>query len=330
MNTMADDKTRMTSRPRVLLTLDIHAELQVELARHCEVVVAPDASAETIARLIVNADGLMVRNQLAPDVFEHAPRLRAVVRHGVGLDMIPVSAATARGIPVANLPGSNTIAVVEYCVAAMMHLRRGLATMDRTMRESGWSVARPLAERGVEVSRGVCGIIGVGAVGSQLALVARGLGMRVIGLSRRPALLPGHVEAVGKQQLFEQADVVMLCCPLNDETRGMVDAHAVAMMKPDALLINASRGPVVNTQAVLAALREGRLGGAAFDVHDQQPLTGQESVFEAPRLLLTPHVAGITATSLYAMSRGAIDTMLALLNGERPPNVVNPEVFAPA
>ena len=315
------------AKPRVLLTNAIHPRILPVLAEHCEVIVAPDASPATLARLIADVEGLIVRAQLAPDVFDHAPKLRAVVRHGVGLDMIPVAAATARGIPVANLPGSNTAAVVEYCIAAMLHLRRGLAAMDARVRSEGWAAARPLADHGTELRQSVCGIVGVGAVGSQLAGVATGLGMRVLGLTRRPGSLPAQVEPVSKQALFEQADVVVLCCPLNEQTRGLVDAATVAMMKPGAILINVARGPVIATAAVLAALRQGRLGGAALDVHERQPLAPGDPVFDCPNLLLTPHVAGITATSMLAMSHGAVGTMLALLRGESLPNVVNPEVF---
>jgi D-3-phosphoglycerate dehydrogenase len=314
-------------RPRVLLTNPIHPRWHPVLAQQCEVVVAPDAAPATLARLVADADGLMVRSQLAPDVFEHATRLRAVVRHGVGLDMIPVAAASVRGIPVGNLPGSNTAAVVEYCIAAMLHLRRNLAAIDTRLRGDGWAAARPLADTGAELGGGVCGIVGVGAVGSRLAAAAAGLGMRVVGLTRRPQSLPPQVAAATKEALFEQADVVVLCCPLNDATRGLVDAASLARMKPGAILINVARGPVIDSAAVLTALREGRLGGAALDVHDRQPLTGDEPLFDAPRLLLTPHVAGVTATSMEGMSRGAVETMLALLRGERPANVVNPEVF---
>ena len=122
----------MTFRPRVLLTNPIHPQLQPVLAQQCELVVAPDTTPATLTRLIANAEGLVVRAQLPPALFDHAPKLRAIVRHGVGLDMIPVEAATARGIPVANLPGSNTQAVVEYCLAAMLQLRRGLGNIDRS------------------------------------------------------------------------------------------------------------------------------------------------------------------------------------------------------
>ena len=317
----------MNAKPKVLLTNPIHPQLVPLLEEHCEVIVAPDISPATMARLITDVEGLIVRAQLAPSVFDNAPHLRAVVRHGVGLDMIPVAAATARGIPVANLPGSNTTAVVEYCVAAMLHFRRGLALMDKRLRTESWAAARPLADQDTELRQTVCGIVGLGAVGTQLAGVAAGLGMRVIGLTRRPDTMPAHVEAVNKQALFEQADVVVLCCPLTEQTRGLVDAVTVALMKPTAILINVSRGPVIDITAVLAALKRGALGGAALDVHDQQPLTGNEPSFNCPNLLITPHVAGITATSLHGMSHGAVHTLIALLRGDRPANVVNPEVF---
>lgn len=316
------------NKPKVLLTDQIHPALRPLLAEHCEVIVAPNANATTLARLIADADGLIVRNKLAADLFDAAPRLRAVVRHGVGLDLIPVDAATARGIPVANLPGSNTIAVAEYAIAALLQLRRGLATIDGRLRSEGWAAARPLADLGTELRGSVLGIVGVGAVGSRVATVAQALGMQVLGLTRRPDTLPAGVAAADKATLFARADAVLLACPLNESTRGLVDAATLMTMKPTALLINVARGAVVETPALLAALRAGLLGGAALDVHDRQPLQPGDAVFDAPNLLLTPHVAGITATSLLGMSRGAVDTMLAMLRGERPSNIVNPEVFA--
>lgn len=317
----------MNKRPKVLLTDQIHPAVRPLLDAHCDVVVASDATPATIARLISDVDALIVRNKLAPEVFDHAPRLRVVVRHGVGLDLIPVAAATARGIPVANLPGSNTTAVAEYCLAAMLQLRRGLATLDTRLRRDGWAAARPLADSGCELRGSVLGIVGVGAIGARVAEIGAALGMRVLGLTRRPDSLAAGITAADKATLFAEADVVVLSCPLNEATRGLLDAATLATMKPGAIVINVSRGPVIDTAALLAALHAGRLGGAALDVHDRQPLTPDEPVFDAPNLLLTPHVAGVTATSLHAMSQGAVDSTLALLRGERPSNVVNPEVF---
>lgn len=315
------------TRPKVLLTDNIHPQVRPLLDAHCDVIVAPDAAPATIARLIADVDALIVRNKLAPDVFDAATRLRAVVRHGVGLDMIPVDAATARRIPVANLPGSNTAAVVEYCIAAMLQLRRNLPALDHRLRSDSWATARPLADSGVELRGSVLGIVGVGAIGARVAEVGAALGMRVLGLTRRPQHLPTGMVAALKDELFAQADVVVLSCPLTETTRGLLDAATIATMKPGAIVINVSRGPVIETAALIAALKEGRLGGAALDVHDRQPLQPGEPVFDAPNLLLTPHVAGVTATSLLAMSQGAVDTVLALLRSEKPINVVNPEVY---
>jgi D-3-phosphoglycerate dehydrogenase len=305
----------LSAKPIVVLTNPIHPQLLPSLEKQCEVVLAPDTRPETLARLRPEAEGLIVRAQLAPSLFDHAPKLRAVVRHGVGLDMIPVDAATARGIPVANLPGSNTQAVAEYCLAAMLHLRRRLAAMDIVLRHQGWAAARPLADNGTELRGSTCGIVGVGAVGRRLADIASALGMHVIGLTRRPETLPAHVKGVDKPTLLKHADVLVLCCPLNDETRGLIDAAGVSLMKPDAVLINVSRGPVIEVAAVLAALHEGRLGGAALDVHDKQPLGGKEALFDAPNLLHPPHVAGDPATSMRELRDGAVATLVALLRG---------------
>lgn len=316
-------------KPRVLLTNPIHPEAMPTLQAEAEVVVAPDTGPDTLRRLAARADGLIVRAQLPADIFDHAPSLRAVVRHGVGLDMIPMDEANKRGIPVANVPGANTSAVVEYCIAAMLHLRRPIAAMDGRLRSGGWHDARGLADGTQELEGSVCGIVGVGAIGTRLATVAAGLGMTVIGLTRRPQTLPVGVRAVDKQTLFAMADVVVLCCPLTEQTRGMVDEDALSRMKPGAILVNVSRGPVVDTAALLRALEQGRLAGAALDVHDVQPLPPDHPALSTPRLLLTPHVAGITDTSMRRMSLSSVEHMLALLRGERPVTLVNPQ-YIPA
>ena len=317
----------MSKKLKVLLTNPIHPECHEALAKECDVVVAPDAKPETLKKLIVDCDGLIVRCQLAQDIFDDAKQLKAVVRHGVGLDFIPVDVATKKKIPVANLPGSNTNAVVEYCLATIFHFRRGLARLDSQLRTQGWTKARPLADPSTEIAGTTLGIIGAGAIGSQLAKAAASLQMKTIALTRRPETLPKDIEPATKAELFSQSDVIVISCPLSEQTRGLVDRASIAMMKPNAILINIARGPVVDTQAVIDALKAGSIAGAAMDVHDQQPLSGQEAVFDCPNLLLTPHIASITASSMHGMSAGSVKTILAMLNGERPKNIVNPEVF---
>lgn len=293
----------------------------------CDVVVAPDIKSETLKSLISDCDGLIVRCQLPQDIFDGAKQLKAVVRHGVGLDFIPVDAATKKRIPVANLPGSNTNAVVEYCLAAIFYFRRHLDLINSQLRIQGWAKARPQADPSTEIATTTLGIIGFGAIGSKLANAAAGLQMKTIALTPRPEVLPSGVRSATKAELFSQSDVIVVCCPLNEKTRGLVDQVSISMMKSNAILINIARGPVVDTLAIIKALKAGGIAGAAMDVHDQQPLTGEEAVFDCPNLLLTPHIASITSSSMRGMSEGSVKTILAILKGNQPDNIVNPEVF---
>ncbi|MBV7483355.1 D-isomer specific 2-hydroxyacid dehydrogenase family protein [Bordetella sp. BOR01] len=316
-----------TGIPNILLTNAIQQDEQARLAQNGHVVVAPNAQADTLRELVAHADVLVVRAKLPDDIFNHQKRLRGVVRHGVGLDMIPMQHATALKIPVANVPGSNTASVVEYCLNAMFYLQRNMQALALLHPVDDWLPKRARADRALELHGQTLGIVGVGAIGGALAKVALAMGMTVIGLARRPGSLPAGMNPADQQTLFSTADVVVLTCPLTAETRGMVDAPALALMKPEALLINVSRGPVVDTAALVEALQKGRLGGAALDVHDTQPIPQGLYPSGLQRLLLTPHVAGITHSSMARMSRGAVDEVLRLLRGERFVNLVNPQIF---
>jgi D-3-phosphoglycerate dehydrogenase len=248
-----------------------------------------------------------------------------MVRHGVGLDFIPVGAATRRGVMVANLPGCNTQAVAEYFFSALFHLRRPLGRFDAVFRAEGWSAARAQAPATVEIGATTIGIVGVGTIGGRIAAIAQGFGMTVLGASRDKSRTRLGVQAVDLTELFRRADAIAVSCALTEETRGLVNARLIGLMKPDAVLINMSRGPVVDTTALIDALSRRAIGGAAVDVYDVQPLAADSPLFTLPNLLMTPHVAAITATSLRAMSVGAAEEMLRILRGERPNNLVNPD-----
>src|ERR1700761_1824741 len=157
------------SEPIVLLTNPIHPDGEKILSPHAKLLIAPDAKPETLRRLASDVQGIIVRAKLPDDIVEHAPKLKGMVRHGVGLDFIPVKAATARGIAVANLPGSNTTAVAEYCMSAMLHFRRPLQRMDGLMRSEGWARARAVAEQLSEMGGTSVGILGVGTIGRRVA-----------------------------------------------------------------------------------------------------------------------------------------------------------------
>jgi D-3-phosphoglycerate dehydrogenase len=318
-----------TDRPLVVLTNPIHAEAVALLAPQARVVTAPDTAPATLRDLAREAAGLIVRAQLPDDILDHAPRLRGIVRHGVGLDFVPLEAATARGIPVANLPGSNTQAVAEYVFAALFHLRRRLGPLDGALRGAGWGPAKSLASDLAEIGGTTIGILGTGEIGRRVARIARaGFGMRVLGHSRSARTEDGLFEAVDRAALFAQSDAVVVACPLTPETQGLVDETLIGRMRPDAVLINVARGPIVRAEALAAALRAGTIGGAALDVFDVQPLPGDHPYFACPNLLLTPHVAGTSAESLRVMGLGAAEAMLRILRGEPPRNLVNPAALA--
>jgi D-3-phosphoglycerate dehydrogenase / 2-oxoglutarate reductase len=315
----------MPEKPVVLLTNAMHADGEAILAPHVRLIVAPDARPETLREWAKGADGIIVRAKLPDDIVDHAPRLKAIVRHGVGLDFIPVAAATARGIAVANLPGSNTNAVAEYVMSALMQLRRPLYRLDARLRSEGWTATRPAADSLTELSGSTLGILGVGTIGRRVASIARdGFGMTILGTSRRKASLPAAIQEVSLEDLFARSDAIVVCCALTDETRGMINRGLIARMRPTAVLVNVSRGAVIDTPALIDALRSGKIDGAALDVFDVQPLPPEDALFDCPNLLLTPHTAGITATSGRAMAVGSAEEMLRILRGEQPLNLVNP------
>lgn len=316
----------MSPRPRVLLTGPMDPEGERLIAEVAEVVLAPDAQPGTLRRLVAEADVLVVRSALPADLFEHAPRLRGVVRHGVGVDMIPMAAANARRIPVANVPGSNRNAVAEHAIGAVSMLRRRTAQMDVLLRRAGWDASRALADEAGELHDQVLGVVGVGGIGTRIAEIAHhGYGMRVLGHQRRLDTLPAFVEGVGLDALLARSDAVVLACPLTESTRGLIDARRLALMPRHAVLVNVARGAVVVEDALVAALQARRIGGAALDVFDEQPLSDGHPLLSLDNVVLTPHAAGLTRQSMRCMSQGAAEEVPRLLAGQVPRNLVNAE-----
>ena len=316
------------TRPKVLLTNAIHPAGMRILQEKAEVVVAPDARPETLRGAVADAEALVVRSQLPDDIFEHAPRLRGVVRHGAGVDMIPVEAATRAGIPVANVPGVNAEAVAEYCVSGMLLLVRNMHRIDRTLRETDWNVSRKIADDAVELFERTLGIVGVGHVGSRVAQIcSAAFRMRILGYQRRLDALPEGVTGAALDTLFAESDFIVLSCPLTRETRGMIGRELIDRMKKTAGLINVSRGQVVDEPALVDALRERRIRGAVLDVYAEQPLRRDHPLLGLDNAILTPHAAGITRESMQRMSEGAAHEVLRMLAGERALNLINPDAW---
>jgi D-3-phosphoglycerate dehydrogenase len=314
---------------RVLLTDPIDASGEALLRqRGVEVVQAPEGSEATVKRLAADADGIIIRSKLPEDIFEAAPRVRAVTIHGTGTDLVPLAAASAKGVLVANLPGENAQSVAEYCVMAMLMLARNVVAIGAAMRAQPWDEARKLAMAAREISGLTAGIVGVGEIGKRIVKICRnGFGMRVLGNQRRMDRLPPEAEGASLDELVAQSDFVVVACPLTPETRHLFDAARLGAMKREAWLINVGRGPVVDETALIDALHERRIAGAMLDVYEHYRIEPGHPLFALNNVILTPHLAGSTCESRARAAVRAADEMLRMLAGEKPRNLVNPEAW---
>ena len=266
--------------------------------------------------------------QVDADIINRAPALRVVARTGVGVDNIDVDAATARGIPVTNVPAYCVDEVAEHVIALAMALRRKLGLYDRAVRDRDWSL-----ETGQPIRRlagRTFGVLGYGRIGAATAGRARALGFKVI--AHAPGLSVGStdgdgVEGVTLDDLARRSDVISLHAPLNDGTRHVVDGRFLDAMKPDAVLINAARGGLVDGEALARALHAGRIGGAGLDVFEHEPLSPAHPLLRAPNTILTPHVAYYSEDSLRDLARQAAENVAAVLTGREPADVVNREAL---
>lgn len=310
--------------PVVLLTDPIESEAIHLLRVHAQVVLAQSVCAADLVAAASEASVVIVRSPLPEELLDCSKRLLGVVRHGAGLDMIPVERADSLGIAVANVPAVNAESVAEFAVGQMIELSRRNHRMHRALLDSGWAPAREMASTSHELKGRSIAIVGTGAVGSKLAeICSRGFQMEVLAINRSGSgSLPG-VRYTTLADALPQADFLVLACPLNDSTRGLIDEAAFAMLKPGAFLINVARGPVVMESALVAALEEGRLAGAALDVFEQQPLPADSALRRLPNVLLSPHAAGITVESMRQMSAGAVEATISMLRRELPANLVN-------
>lgn len=314
--------------PIIYSTHRLHPEAENLLRTAGELVIASALKDEVLINEGRQADVIIVRAPLPAALFDTVPRLRAAIRHGAGIDMIPYDEATRAGVLIANVPGANSRTVAEHVLMNAMMLLRRFRMVDGDLRSKGWLAGREHSNHGHDISGRTLGIVGFGNIGATLAAMARdGFGMNVIAHNRSAKQVDG-VTFLELDVLLARADVIVLCCPLTDETRGLIDARRIALMKPGAFIVNVSRGPVIVDDALIAALKEGRIGGAALDVFVEQPLPPEHPYFALPNVVITPHMAGITEESMMRMGVGAAEEAVRVLKGELPRNLRNPEVLA--
>ena len=321
---------------RVVITECDHdsfaAERQLADAAGAELVLAQSRTSAELVAHAVDAEAILVQYaQITAEVMDALPRLRVVGRYGVGVDSVDVAAATARGIAVCNVPDYGTESVSDHAIGLALAAARGIPRLDRGLRAGSFdlSAVRPLFQ-----TRGrVFGVIGMGLIGTATARKAAGLGYEVIGydIAAAPGAPTFHgFVSVGLDELLERAQVVSLHTPLTDVTRHLIGAAQLARMRSDAILVNTSRGGVVDVDALVEALRTGSILGAAIDVHETEPLPVGHPLTGFDSVVLTPHLAWYTEESFDELKRRTIGNVLEVCAGRQPRDIVNPEVLGAA
>jgi glyoxylate reductase len=264
-----------------------------------------------------NADGLLalLTDRIDADLIAHCPRLRAISNYAVGYDNVDVDAATARGIPVGNTPDVLTEATADLTFALLLAAARRLPDAIAAVREGDWVTWEPGSYLGYEVHGATLGIIGLGRIGRAVARRAQGFDMTV--------LHTGADTGEPLQELLQRSDFVSLHCPLTPATHHLIDAAALAQMRPTAILVNTARGPIVDHGALRQALIDGVIAGAALDVTDPEPLPREDPLLSAPNLIVAPHIGSATHAARERMAELAVENLLAGLDGRPMPHQVN-------
>jgi len=325
----------MTSRPLVAVTRAIPETGLELLGEHVEIRLwdkdtPPDAA--ELDTLLDGADGVLslLSERIDGPLLDRHPGIRFVSNFAVGYDNIDVPACTEHGVIVTNTPGVLTKATAEFAFALMVATARRIPEAVDYVRDGKWVTWGPKLLLGQQILGATLGIIGFGRIGQGMARMASGFGMRVLVNNRRqdPKLAAKFdVTFVDFIDLLKESDFVSLHVALAPETHHLISTRELKLMKKTAILINAARGPVVDTDALVAALRDGEIFAAGLDVTDPEPLPADHPLVSMPNALVVPHIASATVQTRNAMSSLAARNIVEIVNGRRPAAVVNPEVY---
>jgi len=319
------------ARPLVVIAGPIHPAGQALLETEARVVVSPEEEEGPFLAGASEAEGLLfrIRPACTERLMAACRRLRVVGRYGAGLDTVDLPAATRLGVAVVHAPGANANAVAEHALMLMLNCIKRTRQIDGMTRAGDWSARRA---SGIGELRGrTLGIVGVGNVGRTTARLAGAFGMRVLGYD---PYVPGDelrrrgAEPVGSlAELLPQADIVTCHTPLTEETRHMIDARAIGLMKRGAIFINTSRGPVQDEHALFEALTRGTLGAAGLDVWEDEPTSRDNPILNLDNVVCTSHVAGVSEEAHRAIGLQVAAEMLRVLRGEKPQVLGNPDLW---
>jgi len=285
---------------------------------------------EDVLNGVRGAEAILVRiGVVNKDVMDRCPNLRIISVHGVGVDRVDVEEATRRGILVTNTPGANAQSVAELAVGLMIAILRKLHSVLDRMREGKWSEARAVGV-GNEIYGKKVGLVGIGNIGSRVARYLRAFEAEVLAydpyVTEERARELG-VKLVDLETLLRESDIVSIHAPLTKETYHMINEKRLRIMKPSAVIINTSRGGLIDTEALYKALKEGWIAGAALDVTDPEPLPENHPLYKLPNVIITPHIGGSTAEAMKRIALMAAEEIVRRFNNLPPLHPVNPEVL---
>ena len=325
------------AKPKVFVTRII-PEKGLEIVRDfCEVELWLNELPPSRTELLQHARGMdgllcLLTDRIDGEVMDTAgSQLKVISNHAVGFDNIDVPAATTRKLPVGNTPDVLTDATADFAFALMMAVARRIPEAERYVHDGKWKTWGPMTLLGVDLQGATLGLIGFGRIGKAVARRATGFDMRVIYYDPKEKKYDPDTKAVQAdfETLLKESDFISLHTPLTSDTRHMINREAFSKMKPSAVLINTSRGPVVDMAALYEVLREKRIFGAGLDVTEPEPLPLDSPLLTLDNIVIAPHIASASQTAREKMSWMAAQNLIAGLKGERLPNCVNPQVYAP-
>jgi len=323
------------TRPKVFVTRIIPDKGLDLVKEFCDVDLwtgdLPPARDEVLKR-VQGVDGLLslLTDTVDGEVMDAAgPQLKVISNYAVGFDNIDVSAATARKIPVGNTPDVLTDATADFSFALMMSAGRRVLEGDRYVRDGKWQTWNPMLMLGIEMKGSTLGLVGFGRIGKAMARRAVGFDMRVIYYDPLETRRDPDVKAVSVdfETLLEESDFISLHTPLTPDTRHLIDSEALSRMKPNAVIVNTSRGPVIDMDALYEALRDHKIFAAGLDVTDPEPLPMEHPLLTLDNLIIAPHIASASRVARDKMAWLAAKNLMAGLEGKHLPNCVNPQVY---
>jgi D-3-phosphoglycerate dehydrogenase / 2-oxoglutarate reductase len=301
-------------KPAILVTGADLAPQALALLGDYEVIYAGKTPTEADVAALCgqhNPVAIIVRySKVGAAAMDAAPALKVISKHGSGTDTIDKAAAQARGIQVVAAAGANAAAVAEHALALLLACAKSVVPLNARMHAGHWDKA---SHQSVELEGRTVGIIGLGAIGLRFARMTDAMGMRVLGFDPYAAQLPAYVQAVDLATIWREADAISLHCPLTADNAGLLNAQTLAACKPGVIVINTARGGLVDEPALLAALRSGHVAAAGLDSFATEPMPAPHAFHGEPRLVLSPHIGGVTADAYVKMGLGAVHNALAVL-----------------